>query len=125
MARQAAAPAQLGYLEPASDNGPFTIAGIFGHAAPSPLVMTGGAGNDLDMGGHVYGVAPLSGVTTVDTGPGPMDPASHQPHFSNLLRPMHSEGFWVLLLVLAAVGLFSVGANARLGPIRFGGKVGK
>lgn len=128
MATRQATPAavQGGYLEPVSDAGPYTIAGIFGKAAPSPLVLAGGAGgNYLESGGYEFGVAPMSGVQTVDTGPGPMSPEAHIPHAKNLLRPMHSEALWVLLLAAVALGLFSVAGNARLGPVRFGGQIGK
>jgi hypothetical protein len=120
---------QVGYLEAgpdAGDGGPFTIKGIFGKAAPSPLVINGATGaSHLEMGGHEFGVAPMSGVQTVDQAPGPLAPEGHIPHARNLLRPMHGESFWILMLALAAFGLFSVAGHLRLGPIQFGGQVGK
>lgn len=115
---------QPGYLEPVGElPSPFTVAGMFGVAAPSPLVLGGAAeDNYMRMGG--LDPAPVGYAQTVDAGPGPVNPLQHTPHASNLLKPMHSEGFWLLLLVLGVMGLFSVAANAKLGPVRFGGSIG-
>ncbi len=119
---------QAGFLEPAGElaGSPYTVEGIFGKAAPSPLVMTSGpADNYLEIGGLNPVVTAMSGVQTVDVGLGPVDRDSHQPHVRNLLRPMHSEAFWVLLLGLVALGLFSGHGNLRLGPVKFSGGIGK
>lgn len=121
-------PPQGGLLEPVTTDeagGPFTIAGIFGKNVPRPLILSNGAdANYLEAGGHMFGVAPMSGVVTQDGGPGAMG-AAHMPHAKNLLAPMHSEAFWVLLIGLAALGLFSASGGLKLGPIHFGANVGK
>jgi hypothetical protein len=127
----ATTPAEAGYLEPTSGfggdagaGGPYTIAGIFGKAAPNPLVSTGQPG-ELLMGGLVPAVELMSGVQTVDIGNLPNARETHRPHARNLLRPAHSEAFWVLLIALAAFGLFGARGAVRLGPVEFGAGVGK
>lgn len=116
---------QLGTeLAPAGEL-PFTIAEMFGHGAPSPLVMTGGADdNNLMIGGYDFPHAAMSGVVTVDVDNGATNPLEHQSSARNLLRPMHSEGFWILILGLVVVGLFSGSGNLKLGPVRLSGGVG-
>ena len=119
---------QRGFLEPVGElsDSAYTIEETFGTSPTNPLVLTAGpAGNHLEIGGYEFGVAAMSGVQTVDMGDGPVTALEHQPHASNLLRPMHSPGFWVLLLALAAIGLFSGSGNVKLGPVALSGGVGK
>jgi hypothetical protein len=123
---------QAGYLEPTSGaggdagaGGPFTVAGIFGKEIPVPIILSGGpADNYMDMGGFNPVIAPMSGVQTVDSGQTALG-LKFKPDARNLLRPMHSPGFWILLIALLALGLFSASGNLRLGPVRFGANVGK
>lgn len=122
--------AQAGFLEPISvpesgAGGPFTIEGLFGKAAPDPLVMSAGpAGNYLEIGGYDYVVAPMSGVQTVDVG-GPTHPDLHAPHARNLLRPMHSESFWILVLAGLALVVVGTGKTLKLGPVTVKGGIGR
>jgi|GEM_PF-6597046 len=109
-------PRTFGQLEPVTDwASPFTVQGIFGRSAPNPLVMTNHPSNLLE-GADVAPVMPLSGVQTVDAPGG--SPDLHVSHWSNLLSPMHSEAFWVLLIALAVLGIFS--GQVRLGPVHAG-----
>jgi hypothetical protein len=109
---------QLGYLE-SPDSLPATVQAIFGKTAPSSLVMSNDPAHLL-LGGPVpdlHGVVrPLSGVQTVDLPGGGADPRYEKRHALNLLKPMHSDAFWVMLLVLAVLGVFSFGI--RIGPIK-------
>jgi hypothetical protein len=119
---------QLGFLEPVGElsDSAYTIEETFGTSPVSPLVLTGTErDNFLDMGGFNPVVPAMSGVQTVDVGDGPADPLTHRPHAANLLKPMHSPGFWVLILALIVLGLFSGSGNVRLGPVSLSGGVGR
>jgi hypothetical protein len=106
---------QPGYLEPVGEPGPYTIASIFGKSVPFDLVLNNHPSH-LSAGADLHAVQPMSGVQTIDV-PGAGDtPQTHVKHASNLLHPMHSEAFWVLLLALVAVGLFS--GQIRVGPLK-------
>jgi hypothetical protein len=62
-------------------------------------------------------VPPLSGVQTMDLASSTnATKADYRPSAANMLHPMHSESLWLLLLVLAVLGVFSFGIH--LGPVR-------
>ena len=108
---------QVGYLEPA-ENSEASVQAIFGKAASSPLIDSNNASH-LRMGGEYDTglVPPLSGVQTMDLASKTnATKANYRPSAANLLHPMHSESLWLLLLVLAVLGVFSFGIH--LGPVR-------
>jgi hypothetical protein len=107
---------QVGYLEP-SEHSEASVQAIFGKAASSSLIDSNSDAHLRfgDPGGHV--VAPLSGVQTMDLASTTnATKADYRPSAANLLHPMHSESLWLLLLVLAVLGVFSFGIH--LGPVR-------
>jgi hypothetical protein len=111
---------QFGQLEPTSDwVSPFTVVGMYGRGAPNPLVMTNHQ-SGLEAGADYNVVQPLSGVQTYDDPHAHGSPQSHSPfgnrNVGDLFKPMHSEGFWIALLLLAALGIFS--GQVKLGPLR-------
>jgi hypothetical protein len=114
---------QLGYIE-SLDQSPSSVEMLFGKAANDPLVLSHHSSH-LEMGGRNFNldgvVTPLSGVQTVDLPGAGDDPRYQKRSAGNLLKPMHSESFWVMLLVLAALGIFSFGIH--IGPVK--AEVGK
>lgn len=110
---------QVGYLEPVEGASQSSVEGIFGKSAHSPLVDSHHA-SSLRMGDGQYDlvgvVQPFSGVQTFDAVGAHDTPETYKPHATNLLHPMHSEGLWLLLLLLAVLGIFSFGI--KIGPVR-------
>jgi hypothetical protein len=108
---------QIGYLVPI-ERSSASVEALFGKSASNPLVDSN-HDSHLLMGDRPYGVsvvAPLSGVQTVDLPGAGDDPRYEKRNATNLFKPMHSEAFWVMLLVLATLGVFSFGVH--IGPIR-------
>lgn len=109
---------QPGFLATPS---PFSIAGIFGRSAPDPLVMANHPSH-LVAGGRIFpGIEHLGGVQTIDIADPVHSASFHKQHASSLLHPMHSDALWILLLVMAAVGI--VGFGFKAGPLE--AKVGR